>query len=62
VIPEPDQEVDYKTREFLGVAFCPKDEKRYMVTLCGEPDYSVLLWQHDIFRLLARIDLGITEP
>jgi hypothetical protein len=33
-----------------------------MYTVCGDPDYCVLLWQHDILRLLARIDLGITEP
>lgn len=62
VIPEAEQEVDYKCKEFLGVAFCPKDEKRNMVTLCGDPDWCVLLWQHDIFKMLARIDLGIVDP
>lgn len=62
VIPEAEQEVDYRAREFLGVAFCPKDEKRHMVTLCGEPDYCVLLWQHDVFKMLARINLNIPEP
>jgi len=33
-----------------------------MVTLCGDPDWCVLLWQHDIFKMLARIDLGIVDP
>jgi hypothetical protein len=62
VIPEIDQEVDYKTKEFLGVAFCPKDEKRHIVTLCGEPDWCIILWQHDIFKMLAKINLNIVDP
>ena len=33
-----------------------------MVTLCGEPDWCVLLWQHDVFKMLARINLYISEP
>lgn len=62
LIPEEGQEVNFKCKEFLGVAFCPKDEKRYMVTLNGEPDYCVILWQHDIFKMLAKIDLNIVDP
>jgi len=33
-----------------------------MVTLNGEPDYCVILWQHDIFKMLAKIDLNIVDP
>ena len=44
------------------MAFCPKDDKRHMVTLCGDPDWCVLLWQHDMFKILARIDLGFNDP
>ncbi len=33
-----------------------------MVTLCGEPDWCILLWQHDMFKILARIDLGFNDP
>ncbi len=55
-------EYDLKAKEFLGVAFCPKDEKRHIVTLCGEPDWCVLLWQHDVFKMLARINLSISDP
>jgi hypothetical protein len=61
-IPELEQEVDYKCKEFLGVAFCPKEEKRHMVTLCGDPDWCVMLWQHDLFKMLAKIPLGIVDP
>ena len=62
MIGEGEIELDYKAKEFLGVAFCPKDEKRYLVTLCGEPDFSVLLWQHDMLKLLAKINLNIADP
>ena len=55
-------EYDLKAKEFLGVAFCPNDEKRHIVTLCGEPDWCVLLWQHDVFKMLARINLSISDP
>jgi len=61
-IPDNNQEVDFKCKEFLGVAFCPKDEKRYIITLCGEPDWCVILWQHDVFKQLARYDLGVVDP
>ena len=33
-----------------------------MVTLCGDPDWCVLLWQHDMFKILARIDIGVQDP
>ena len=33
-----------------------------MVTLCGDPDWCVLLWQHDMFKVLARIDIGVQDP
>ena len=54
--------MSYTSKEFVSVAFCPKDDKRHMVTLCGEPDWCVLLWQHDMFKILARIDLGFNDP
>lgn len=36
----------YTAKEFLGSAFCPKQPERYIVTLAGEPDWCVHLWQH----------------
>jgi hypothetical protein len=33
-----------------------------MVTLCGDPDWCVLLWQHDMFKVLARIDIEVQDP
>jgi hypothetical protein len=59
VIPESDNDVSYRAKEFLGAAFCPKNPERYLVTLAGEPDWCVHLWQHDMFKCLARIDLSI---
>lgn len=43
IIPDDNFELDFKSKEFLSVAFCPKDPTRYMVALCGEPDWCVLL-------------------
>jgi len=44
VIPESEYDVDYKAKEFVGAAFCPKDPNRYLVTMCSEPDWCVHLW------------------
>lgn len=58
VIPEVEHEADFKSNVFYGAAFCPKDPARYIVTLCGEPDWVVHLWQHDIFKPHCRIEIG----
>jgi hypothetical protein len=58
VIPEVEHEADFNSNVFYGAAFCPKDPARYIVTLCGEPDWVVHLWQHDIFKLHCRIEIG----
>jgi hypothetical protein len=62
VIPEEGQEVDYKCQEFIGAAFCPKEEKKNLLTLCGEPDFKVILWCHEKFQMLAQMPLGIVDP
>ena len=59
VIPEVEHEADYKAKEFLDVAFCPKDPNRYLVTLAGRPDWCVHLWQHDMFKCHTRINLNL---
>ena len=62
VIPEVDQEVDYKCKEFLDVAFDPKSERNRLMTLCGEPDWCLLLWRWDDFKVMARVDLSLFDP
>ena len=48
--------------EFLGAAFSPINEKEHLVTLSGSPDWEVILWKWDTFKLLARIKLNVTVP
>jgi len=62
VIPENEGEISCKAKEFLGAVFCPKLPERYLVTLSGDPDWSVHLWQHDVFKCLAKIELNIVTP
>ena len=63
-IPEPDSDVDMgiTSREFLCAAFSPKNEKEHLITLSGEPDWEIILWKWDTFKLLARVPLHVTAP
>jgi len=63
VIPTQEQEdVGFTAREFLSAAFSPKNDRQHLITLCGEPDYCLILWQWDQFKILARINLNVPEP
>ena len=64
IIPDLDAEVDHgiNAMEFLGAAFSPINEKEHLVTLSGSPDWEVILWKWDTFKLLARIKLNVTSP
>jgi hypothetical protein len=64
IIPDQDAEIDHgiNAMEFLGAAFSPKNEKEHLVTLSGAPDWEVILWKWDTFKLLARIKLNVTAP
>ena len=58
----PDQEhecSDYYSREFLACAFSFKNEKNHLVTLTGEPDWLVILWQWDKTKILASYSVGV---
>lgn len=61
-IPDPDSELDMgiTAREFLDAAFSPKNEKEHLITLSGDPDWEIILWKWDTFKLLARIPLHVT--
>ena len=49
-MPEPDQEADFKCKEFLDVAFDPKHERNRLITLCGDPDWCIILWRWDDYK------------
>ena len=55
--------LQFKCNEFLGSAFSPTNEKQHLVTLSGEGDWCVILWQWEAFKMLAKIDLNVApEP
>jgi WD40 repeat protein len=59
VLPENEYETnDFTTKTFLSAAFSPKNEKQHLITLAGEPDWSLLFWQWDQFKCLFKIDIG----
>lgn len=62
ILPEADQEADFKCKEFLDVAFNPKNERYQLLTLCGDPDWCILLWRWDDSKILSRVNLNIEDP
>ena len=62
-IPDPEAEVNHNinAREFLGAAFSPINEKEHLITLSGDPDWEIILWKWDTFKLLGRISLDLTN-
>ena len=65
VIPDPGVEIPGLTinaREFVSAAFSPKNEKEHLITLSGEPDWQLILWNWDKFKVLAKIDINVTAP
>jgi len=49
---------DYKSKIFLSAAFSPKNDKQHLMTLCGEPDWTVLMWQWDLMKVLFKVSVG----
>lgn len=65
IIPDQDPKQQEKETEpyftsnvFLGCAFSPKAERTHLLTLTGDPDWSVLLWQWDQFKVLQKVQLN----
>jgi hypothetical protein len=52
---------DYKSKVFLSAAFSPKNAKQHLLTLAGEPDFAVLLWQWDVAKCLFKISIGFVD-
>jgi hypothetical protein len=52
----------YNSKEFLAVSFANKNEKHHLLTLTGEPDYSVILWKWDSSRIQAMLNIGFQTP
>ena len=61
----PDQDVacnDYESKEFLSCAFSTKKELEgnILITLTGEPDWMLMLWDWEKQKVLSKVNIGIT--
>lgn len=62
VLPDDDKQKEaYQSQEFVAAAFNPKLENQ-IVTLCGQPDWTVLLWDWEKLKLLCKVSLGLKGP
>lgn len=44
------------------MCFSPKNEKHHLLTLTGEPDWSLILWKWDSSKIQAMINISFTTP
>ncbi len=57
-LPEQIQDTNaYDSQEFVASAFSPREE-RMIVTLTGEPDWQVFLWNWEREKLIAKTSIG----
>ena len=57
-LPEQIQDSNaYDSQEFIASAFSHKEE-RMIVTLTGEPDWQVFLWNWEREKLIAKTSIG----
>ena len=50
---------DYDAKEFLSASFPSKNEHQNLITLCGAPDWFLLLWDIENISVLSKINIGI---
>jgi WD40 repeat protein len=61
ILPDPDEGTDaYVSQEFLSVCFQPKSEGSQLITLSGQPDWMLLLWDWKNAKVITKINIGIT--
>ena len=49
----------YHSNEFHRAAFNPRDEN-ILVTITGQPDWKILLWNWERSKLLAITEIGLS--
>ena len=58
-LPEIDYDhTFYTAQDFLSCCFSPKNPKQNLMTLCGTPDWCLLFWQWDQFKVLFKLEIG----
>ncbi|CAI2371694.1 unnamed protein product [Moneuplotes crassus] len=53
---------DLNSTEFISVAFSPVNERSNLITLSGEPDWSLMFWKWDKLKIQAQISVSVTGP
>ena len=56
-----DQQNQFKSNEFICSAFSEK-KTEVIVTLCGEPDWLIMLWNHETQRFIKSVPVGLNIP
>lgn len=59
--PEMSVEVPISAKEFAACCFSPVQDKPHLVTLSGEPDWRLIIWQWDKFSMLSNHALDISD-
>ena len=53
--------LSFNCNEFLSCAFAPETEKQHLITLSGEGDWCVIIWQWDQLKILAKVNLNFVN-
>ena len=57
----PDQSNTFQSSEFVASAFSPTNDK-LVVTLTGQPDWKLILWNWERQKLISVTDIGQQGP
>ena len=53
---------DCLSQEYISMSFAPKQEKKYLISLGGHPDWTLVFWQWDRQRVLHSAKVSSGSP
>lgn len=53
---------ELSSTDFISVAFSPSNEKENLITLSGEPDWTLMFWNWNKLKMLASISVSVVGP
>ena len=53
---------DLNSTDFISVAFSPSNEKEHLITLSGEPDWTLMFWNWNKLKMIASISVSVIGP
>ena len=54
--------ISIQCKEFLGCAFSSNSEAQHLVTLSGEGDWCAIVWLWEQKKMLAKVDILVSDP